>query len=170
MEDLKNHSFYKLSLQSARGERIGQLLAKAKSAAEAADRLTLELGAESRTESPGSVLPGVGIGSLIFRRAQSAKKYLRIGSREKMTEYIPNMAEQKGKDIARRIYELPTITAAEYREAFGIADKEDRTPAWFISADTMFLRCCYGLGEEFVVISQEEFEQEAKRVGEEEER
>lgn len=163
MEILKNHSFYKVSLQSARGEAISALLEKAKLAAEAADQLTKELGAESRTESPAALCPGVGIGSLIFERAQSSKKYRHIGSRGRLQEYIPNMDEKKGKEIARRIYHLPGIDAEEYRAAFGLPADVKVSPSWFISADTMFLKCAYELSEEFVPIGEEEFEEERKK-------
>lgn len=163
MEILKNHSFYKVPMQSDRGKKIGRLLEQAHAAAEAADRLTVELGAESRTEAPNAVCPGLGIGSLIFRRARSSKKYQCIGSVGKSSEYIPNMYEPKGKEIARRIYDLPTVTPEEFRSAFSLPDDVEVSPSWFISGDTMFLKCCYALSEEFVPIEEEAFEQERER-------
>ena len=164
MEIIKNHSFYKVSLASARGEAINSLLEKAKSAAKAADDLTLALGAESRTEAPNALCPGVGIGSLIFGRAQSSKKYKLIGNRGKMQEYIPNMDEPKGKEISRRIYLLPVITPDEYRAAFCLPDEVGMAPSWFLSGDTMFLKCAYGLSEEFVPVTEREFEEEREMV------
>lgn len=164
MEEIKNYSFYKVPLLSHRGEKITALLQLARSAAEAADALTLGLGAESRTESPRALCPGVGIGSLIFKRAQSSKKYMCIGSRGKLQEYVPNMNEKKGLAIARRIYDLPCVTPKQLREAFGLPNDAEVSPSWFMNAESVFLKCCYVLGEEFVPITEEEFARERAEV------
>lgn len=61
--------YYKVSLSNThRGRCIQELIDKGNRAVEAANELAASLGAESRTDRPGRLFPGVGIGSLKFHR------------------------------------------------------------------------------------------------------
>ena len=120
--------YYKVSLDSHRGNCIGKFIEKGRKAAIAAEELTKELGAEAHTDRPGCLYPGVGIGSLKFRSVPNLFAYQFIGH----GEYIPNMQNEKGQDIARKIIELPDVTSQDFRVAFGIPVNQLRTPQWFV--------------------------------------
>ena len=159
MEDKRY--YYKVSLaDTKRGHCISEFIERGKAAAKAADELAEELGAESRTDRPGCLYPGVGIGSLTFRSVPNLFAYQFIGK----GEYIPNMQNEKGQEIARRIVELPDVTSADFRVAFGIPINQARTPQWFIYRGKAYLCSRYRLGEEYEEILQQEFESKRKKV------
>ena len=83
--------YYKVSLSNThRGRCIQELIEKGNRAVEAANELAASLGAESRTDRPGRLFPGVGIGSLKFHRVPNLFAYQFIGK----GEYIPNMQNE----------------------------------------------------------------------------
>lgn len=165
MDNQEDYTYYKILLEEhERGMAISLFLEKMKELGKAADQLARELGAESRTEAPNATCAGLGIGSLIFTKPQSSKKYQRIGSRGKKIEYIPNMNQVKGKKIAGRIADLPTMSSAEFRASFGIPKDATLSPAWFVSGNFMYLKCRYAMGEEFVAIEEKEFEEEREKI------
>lgn len=147
--------YYKTPLSSARGKKIQEFINKGKEAAAAAENLAKELGASGYTDRPGCLYPGVGIGSLVFKRYPGGKRYLSIGSKE----YIPNMYREKGKEIAKRIMKLPDVSVRDFRIAFGIPIDKDRSPAWFVSSDEVVYLCSpYQLGEDYETASSTEFD------------
>lgn len=150
----KKRHYYMVALASERGKRISELLAKGREAADAADLLAKELGAESRTDRPGSLLPGVGIGSLSFKRRPSSKRYIPIGA----GEYIPDMKRKEGFEIGRRIGKLPDISGFDFCVAFGISVDKKVTPEWYVCKGIVYLSCPYTMGEEYTAITEEEFE------------
>lgn len=150
--------YYKVSLSSDRGQKIEKFISMAESAVHAADTLTKELGAEARTEAPGAVYPGLGIGSLIFRKQQHRKRYECIGKSKNGIEYIPNAKENKGIDIIKKIYALPYVGSRDIKEAFGIDGNETKSPLWFIHNNEVFLRCEYELCDDYISIEKAEFE------------
>lgn len=153
--------YYKVSLADThRGRCISEFMEKGKKAAEAADSLAAELGAESRTDRPGCLYPGVGIGSLTFRRVPNLFAYQFIGK----GEYIPNMQNEKGKEIARKIVELPDVTSDDFRIAFGIPANQTRTPQWFVYKGKAYLCSRYQLGEEYETILKQKFESKRKKA------
>ena len=153
--------YYKVSLSDThRGRCIREFMEKGKKAAEAADRLAAELGAESRTDRPGCLYPGVGIGSLKFKRVPNLFAYQFIGK----GEYIPNMQNEKGQAIARKIVDLPDVTSNDFRVAFGIPVNQNRTPQWFVYKEKAYLCSRYPLGEEYETILQKEFDSKRKKL------
>ena len=159
MEEEKKY-YYKVSLDSGRGEKIQGFLDKGKEAAEAANRLAKELGADERTDRPGCLCPGVGIGSLVFYQWPGGKRYTSIGS----NEYIPNINREQGKEIAKRIKALPDVSSMDFRIAFGIPADKEKTPAWFVWERFVYLCSGYKLGEEYTIILQAEFDETRKKV------
>lgn len=157
-ETMQEFRYYKVSLSSDRGRKIEKFILTAEAAIRAADSLAKELGAEARTESPGAVYPGLGIGSLIFRKPQHRKRYECIGKSENGIEYIPNAKEKKGIDVMKKIYDLPYVGSRDIKEAFGIDGNETKSPLWFIQEKDVFLRCEYSLCDDYLSIEKEEFE------------
>lgn len=153
--------YYKVNLErNHRGRCISEFMEKGKRAALAADRLAEELGAEWRTERPECLYPGVGIGSLKFKRVPSLNAYTSIGK----GEYIPNMETEEGKAIARQIMKLPDVTSMYFRVAFGIPAHQSRTPQWFVYNGKAYLCSRYPLGEEYESILQREFDSKRKKL------
>lgn len=153
--------YYKVSLTDThRGRCISEFLEKGKKAAEAADKLAAELGAEARTDRPGCLYPGVGIGSLKFKGCPNLFAYEYIGK----GEYIPNMNNEKGKEIAQKIIRLPDVRSDDFRVAFGIPINQSRTPQWFIYRGRVYLCSRYSLGQEYETILQQEFESKKKKL------
>lgn len=153
--------YYKVSLSNThRGRCIQELIDKGNRAVEAANELAACLGAESRTDRPGRLFPGVGIGSLKFHRVPNLFAYQFIGK----GEYIPNMQNEKGKEIARKIMDLPDVTSDDFRVAFGIPINRQHTPQWFIYNGKAYLCSRYPLDEEYETILQQEFESKRKKV------
>lgn len=160
----QNFRYYKVPLSSKRGQKIEKFVSTAESAIRAADALTKELGAEARTESPGAVYPGLGIGSLIFKRPQHCKRYECIGKVENGIEYIPNAKEQKGIDVMKKIYALPYVGSRDIKEAFGIDGRETKSPLWFIYNNEVFLRCEYKLCADYFPIEKDVFDTSFSQV------
>lgn len=153
--------YYKVSLNNThRGRCIVEFMEKGKKAVEAADRLAAELGAESRTDRPGCLYPGVGIGSLKFRSVPNLFAYQFIGK----GEYIPNMQSEAGQKIVKRIISLPDVTSDDFRIAFGIPVNQNRTPQWFVYRGKVYLCSRYPLGEEYETILRQEFESKRKKL------
>lgn len=148
--------YYSVPLDSARGKRIAEFISFGRKASEAADRLASKLGADSRTDRPGRLFPGVGIGSLKFSARPDKKKYRSIGK----GEYIPNFNTPSGMELARQIARLPDITAIDFCAAFGISADKKATPEWFVSKGKVFISSHYRMGEEYMPIPQTEFESE----------
>lgn len=146
--------FYKAPLSSERGKSIKNFFEKGKKAALAADELAEELGADGRTDRPGRLYPGVGIGSLVFAKRPSSKRYLPIGG----DEYVPNIKRKEGYGIGKRIGSLPTVTGFDFCVAFGIPVDKKVTPKWYVYGGDIYLSSPYPLGEEYTVITEEEFE------------
>ena len=149
----KTH-FYKIPLSSERGKSIKNFLEKGKEAALAAEELAKELGADGHTDCPGRLYPGIGIGSLVFGKRPSSKRYLSIGE----GEYIPNMKRKEGMEIAKRIARLPYVTGFDFCVAFGIPVDKKVTPKWYVYDGSVYLSSPYPLGEEYIVITEEVFE------------
>ena len=158
MEQSENYYFYRLPMSSERGKEISKLIENIKEAIDGADHLMKELGAVRRTESPDAIYPGLGIGSLLFLHPQSGKKYIYIGKNGDKDEYIPNINEPKGKEIAIRIRALPYISSDMFRNAFGLSKDKDRTPAWFIHKEILYVRSSYKMKKEYIAINEAEFE------------
>lgn len=153
--------YYKISLEGThRGRCICEFMDKGKKAASAADSLAAELGAEARTDRPGCLYPGVGIGSLKFKSVPNLFAYQFIGK----GEYIPNMQNEKGQAIAKRIMDLPDVTSNDFRIAFGIPLNEIYTPKWFVYKGKAYLRSRYQMGEEYETILKQEFDSKRKKI------
>lgn len=152
--------YYKVNKETHRGRCICELIEKGKKMAQATEKLALELGADSYTDRPGTLFPGMGIGSLIFKRMPNLWKYQSIGQ----GEYIPNMKTEEGKEIAKRISKLPELSADDYRIAFGIPINKSKTPAWFMYGKFFYLCSTYTLGEEYTAIVEQEFLNKMKKV------
>lgn len=149
---LMERSFYKIALSSDRGLQIANLIEKGKKAAEAADRLAEELGAKSRTDRPGRLFPGVGIGSLVFRK-WPGEAYASIGKKE----YIPNMKSKEGIEIARQIGRLPDVSGIDVCAAFGISADKETAPEWFTYGEAVYLSSSYSLNDEYEPIPEPEY-------------
>ena len=149
----KTH-FYRIPFSSERGKSIKNFFGKGKEAALAAEELAKELGADGYTDRPGRLYPGIGIGSLVFGKRPSSKRYLPIGE----GEYIPNMKRKEGMEIAKRIARLPYVTGFDFCVAFGIPVDKKVTPKWYVYGGAVYLSSHYPLGEEYAVITEDEFE------------
>lgn len=145
---------YMVQLSSERGKRISEFFDKGRKAALAAEELAKELGADGHTDRPGRLYPGAGIGSLVFGKRPSSKRYLSIGA----GEYIPNMKRKEGMDIAKRIARLPDVTGFDFCVAFGIPVDKKVTPKWYVYGGAVYLSSPYPLGEEYDAIDEDEFE------------
>lgn len=152
--------FYKVKLDTHRGRCISEYIEKGKKAAQAAEELMTELGADGYTDCPRALYPGVGIGSLIFDKTPNLWQYESIGK----GEYIPNRKTDAGKEVAKRITALPEISSDDFRLAFGIPVNQFKTPAWFIYNERVYVCSSYSLGSEYTKIVESEFLSKKKKI------
>lgn len=152
--------YYKVEISTSRGMQIKEFLQKGIKAIREADRLAKNLGAVSRTDSPGCLIPGVGIGSLVFEKKPDRITYMSIGN----NEYVPNPKTDEGRKLLRKISKLPMLTPFDALLAFGIPVNQNRTPAWFQEKNFFYLCCSYKLGPEYTEILSHEFEQKKKQL------
>lgn len=146
--------FYKASFNSHRGRCIRDFIAKGNKAVKATSELVEKLGAKSYTDTPGGLFPGVGIGSLVFDTIPDLRKYESIGK----GEFIPNTKSSEGEVIAKMISKLPSISAMDFRVAFGIPLNIFKTPQWFVYKEDIYISSPYPMGNDYITILQHEFD------------
>lgn len=130
-------NYYRIATDSNTGKLAQNLLRRYNECNNAASFLAKDLGATSFTLS--QQWAAGGIGSLLFNRPHSAKKYDFLGKEGKYYVYVPNTSTAQGWKILERIASLPIVKMKEELEIFGIPASLKYAPVWFRYGESIYL-------------------------------
>lgn len=110
--------YYRLPADSEVGQKLTGLYLRGAEAMNAASRLAEELKSYKFTASQGFAMGGIGC--LLFRRKPSEAKFDVVDRSGKLYACTPNTSTKEGREILKRIAELPVVRIEEVCEVFGV--------------------------------------------------